>query len=203
MQTTKSRKANSYPDRKACETLFDEYRMPENVREHTRQVAKVAVYLANALRRSGEIVDVGLVESASLLHDIARAVEFSDDPLWPLLKARYGETDHKLLGAKIMEKYPGLSTIIRKHGYASVITDPPVTWEEKIVNYADKRIAHTGIVSLDERFSEGRRRWLKRDKPLDSKMEAEIVRKHKEIESEIFSKIGIMSEQLKEELNHA
>ena len=47
---------------------------------------------------------------------------------------------------------------IRKHAYKAVISDDPdmrpLTREEKIVTYADKRVAHNKIVSLEERFEE-------------------------------------------------
>jgi len=92
-----------------------------------------------------------------------------------------------------------VAIIIRKHQYSDLLYDKPVAWEEKILNYADKRVAHSDIVSLDEREKEGNARWIKINPRInDNKEESDQIRKiNQELEKEIFNIIGLNPEKLK------
>ena len=61
--------------------------------------------------------------------------------------------------------------------------------EEEIVNYADKRVQHDCIVSLEERFNDLMERYGKGEKPSE---QMEQLRKATfQIENKIFSVLGI------------
>ena len=62
------------------------------------------------------------------------------------------------------------------------------TWEEKIVYYADKRVAHGEIVTFDERVRDAIERHNWTEKQLEKKKKAWILVKN--LEQEIFEIVG-------------
>lgn len=137
------------PSTQECMLLLDKYKTFDNIIAHTKAVNKVAVFLAEKMKGNGIDVDVDLVNAASLLHDIAKSTE---------IRARDGgdRIKHAFRGCEILtlEGYPQIGQIIKKHELDSVLNSllEPKTWEEKIVYYADKRVNHDRIVSLNERI---------------------------------------------------
>ncbi|MBU6999636.1 MAG: HD domain-containing protein [Theionarchaea archaeon] len=101
--------------------------------EHVLRVTDMCLYLAQ-----GESVDLDVLKSAALLHDIARVKEDED---------KFRETDHALLGAKMAEEilkelcYPEekrerIKHCIAAHRFRSSCT--PQTREAQILFDADK-----------------------------------------------------------------
>ncbi|MBI5443884.1 MAG: HD domain-containing protein [Deltaproteobacteria bacterium] len=132
------------PDPKACRLLLEDHRVPEHIRRHSAQVARIARRLAEALRLRGEPLDPDLVEAAALTHDIAKAdcLDSARD------HAREGGTVLRELG------YPELGELVERHVELGP-WDPagPVT-EAELLNYSDKRVRHEEVVPLDERFED-------------------------------------------------
>ena len=60
------------PPREECLRLMGEYGMLENIIAHSLKVARVALFLSMELNKKGQRVDLGLVEAASLLHDLTK-----------------------------------------------------------------------------------------------------------------------------------
>ncbi|MFA6573451.1 MAG: HDIG domain-containing metalloprotein [Patescibacteria group bacterium] len=117
--------------------------MPENIREHSKQVTKVAKAVASHIQKQGLLIDIELVNRGALLHDIAKIIAVNAKR----------ERDHGEMGSDIVKKENlcnELSEIVRKH-YMSAFNSQ-CTLEELVVNYADKRVTHDRIVSLSERF---------------------------------------------------
>jgi len=201
-----------FPTIQECKALQDKYRMPENIRRHTEQVTRVAVFLAEKLENAGTDIGVGLVRAGAMLHDIARPINFKvfyeqptneDIAAWDRLKAKYPGMKHTEAGYLMFKDiYPEMAEMIRRHNYGCVITGlAPRTWEEKVLNYADKRVAHDRIVSLDERFEEGQKRWHNEHKGMrDFKKESRIASAHKKIEEEIFSRLDFGPDELEQQL---
>lgn len=197
-----------YPDDNKCQELFKKYCLPEKIQEHSKQVTKVADFIANKFNENGHYVDEELVHSAAMLHDIAKPVDFTDysnfsekcSNLWKDLKKRFEHDRHPEAAYFLLkDKYPEVAKVIRKHAYKAVISDDPdmrpLTREEKIVTYADKRVAHKDIVNLKERFEEGHKRW--RNEPhYDPDLAQEVDNKYFELEKELFSKIDINPEDI-------
>ncbi|MAG08342.1 hypothetical protein CMO89_02625 [Candidatus Woesearchaeota archaeon] len=198
------------PTREECFELLKEYHVPENVVAHCEKVAKVAVFLAEKLKEKGADVNIELVEGASLLHDLVRIcdiVEFdksnfkkngldiTDDEFIEMKKIRkkfigkhHADSCHDIL----IEEYPELALVIKRHRFRYILNKDhkPETWEQKLVFYADKRVKHDKIVSLKERFEDGR----KRNAHLLSKASNKREQEEKQIfalEKEIFNKIGL------------
>jgi len=200
-----------YPSVEVCNRLQDEYCMPDNIRKHTKQVTRIAVFLGQQLSKNGLKVNVELLRSAAMLHDLLRPVQFksyysepTSDQIacWNQMKNDFPGMHHAEAGYVFFkDDYPEMANIIRKHFYKSVVTDlAPVTWEEKILNYADNRVAHDKIVTMDERFAEGNNRWLKEHGSPEGDTK-EINSRHKKIEKDIFKNIGLDPDKLEEYLD--
>jgi len=130
------------PSTVTCRRLLAAHSVPTHIRRHSTQVARVARTIAEALRERGELIDVGLIEAAALLHDIAKA---------PCLESRL---DHAAEGGRVLRELglAAIAAIVDRHVQLGD-WDPrgPVTGAE-LVNYADKRVLHVRLVSLPERF---------------------------------------------------
>jgi putative nucleotidyltransferase with HDIG domain len=140
-----------FPSQEQCIALWDKYKMPENIRTHTRAVARVADKVAAVIAAQGVAIDLDLVNRGALLHDIAK------------LKGIQGgsEVRHTVEGGKIIEQEGlgrRLAEVVRNHGLEEFSFDLPI--EDQIVNYADRRVVHDTIVSLEERLADLKARYL-------------------------------------------
>jgi uncharacterized protein len=126
------------PSRHWIFSLLSERGMPPHIVRHSMRVRMVAVAIAHAMREAGHGVDLVLVDRASLLHDICKA-----DSL-----ARGG--DHAGMGQSLLESlgYPRIGSIVGQHIRLSSME----VNEAMVVNYADKRVMHDRVVSLERRF---------------------------------------------------
>jgi len=200
----------SLPTRRQCLELMDEFGVPLHIRKHSLAVAKLGVFLAKKLKEKGISVDVDLVDRACLLHDILRicdlkesgydryrqAITDKDRVKWRQLRARYRNLCHEDAAfALLRDAYPELALAVKRHRYAALLDekDKPVTWEEKIVYYADKRVMHDKIVPLKERLEEAHRRnTAQRNCANQAKLDSErIDAVIFELEREILDKIGL------------
>lgn len=64
--------------REECLAILGEFGTPTHVIEHCKAVARTAVTIAKELNKKGHNLNIGLIESAALLHDMAR-VESNHD----------------------------------------------------------------------------------------------------------------------------
>ncbi|HCE87249.1 MAG: hypothetical protein A3C00_02055 [Candidatus Jacksonbacteria bacterium RIFCSPHIGHO2_02_FULL_44_25] len=159
MQSNTER-ANDLPSIHKCRDLWDKYKMPENIRAHTLSVARFADAVAAHLVAQGIAVDKELVNRGALLHDIAK------------LRGIQGGKDvhHTDEGAAILgeEGWGGrLAEVVRHHGLEEFSFDLPI--EDQIVNYADRRVVHDRIVSLEERLADLSKRYPGALKIIDEK----------------------------------
>ncbi len=125
-----------------CLQLMCETQMPEHIVAHSLQVCRVAVCLAGHLASKGNHLDRQLVEAAALLHDITKNRSFET------------AENHALTGGQKCDDlgYPEIGTLVRQHVRLDDYSDPQEISEAVIINYADKRVLHDQIVSLDERM---------------------------------------------------
>jgi putative nucleotidyltransferase with HDIG domain len=174
------------PKPEDCFLLLKKFEVPVHIVEHSQAVRRVASYLCRLLHRRGERLDLARVEAASLLHDIAK-----------VNNKNKGE-GHAEAGAKLLRElgFPEVSEIVRQH----VVLDPGIDHgrisEAEVVHYADKRVKHTAIVSLEERFQDLRDRYGKSSEALAWLQEME--RQGLLVEERIFQKISISPEALTE-----
>ncbi|MBD3310719.1 HD domain-containing protein [Candidatus Woesearchaeota archaeon] len=191
--------SSDIPPVQECYRLLEEWKTAPNVVRHSEQVAKVAVLIAGKMREKGIDVNVDMIRAAALLHDLIRLCDVKE------LKPMPGERDfteeeleayrqhaERFRGKKhgeaacevLAQSYPQIAEIIRKHAFSAVSTGELKTWEEKIVYYADKRVAHDRIVTLAQRQKEAESRY-----PV-TKESKRLWKMVKELEKEIFKMIG-------------
>lgn len=119
--------------------------MLPNIREHSFRVMEVASFLGEALVEAGFDLFLPLVTAGALLHDLGKT-----QCLGTL-------TNHAELGAGILEElgYPYVAQVVREHVHLHHdISDTRPLREAELVNYADKRVLHETVVTLEERFAD-------------------------------------------------
>jgi len=182
-------KEKMIPTRDECLRLMSQYGMLSHIIDHSIEVTKVALYLAVELNKRGQRIDLGLVEAASLLHDLTKS---------GCLKTK---EDHALTGSQLLKGmgYIRVGEIVAEHIQLSGKNDPSLVTEEEVVNYADKRVQHDRIVSLEERFSDLMDRYGKGQKA--SEQTEQLKKTTFEIEHKIFSILGIDPRELRLQLD--
>ena len=116
--------------------------MMPHIVAHSRQVCRVAVVLTDALNDRGIGLHRDLVRAAAMLHDITKTRSFES-----------GE-DHAETGGRLLTDlgWPEVGDIVRQHVHLDANGHPGPPTEVEIVNYADKRVMHDSIVSLEQRM---------------------------------------------------
>jgi uncharacterized protein len=139
----------SIPTVDRCLSLMDEFAMLDNIRDHSIMVAQVAGTLLSGMtpETMGDAPPPkDLVISGALLHDIAKTQCIKE------------HCDHSKLGNAICVDlgYPEIGEIVQEH---VILINFPVERYRKgiflakeIVHYADKRVLHDQVVSLDARL---------------------------------------------------
>ena len=137
------------PSLEACHRLMDEYGMLTNIRRHSLVVARLADQILTGLTTvapSRAQTNRRLVITGALLHDIAKT---------PCL---HGTCNHAQIGAEICLRhgFPEIAPIVSEH---VVLRDyNPDRYKAGLFNatelvyYADKRVRHHSVVSLEERL---------------------------------------------------
>ncbi len=177
------------PDRKRCYEILHEFGVPPHIVAHGEMVARVGVLIARALEEVGEPVDVALVEAAGLLHDLTKH------------RSLVTGENHAETAAQELRRlgYPRVAEVVAQHVFLKPGPPGSPIREAEIVYYADKRVRHTEIVSLKERFEDLRARY--------GKTVSSLVRLHRLeemtrlLERRIFKKLPFGPEKVKELLD--
>ena len=166
------------PDRTTCFQLMEHYQMLPHIREHCHIVSRVALVLARELNKNGEHLCLEEIEAGSLLHDITKSKSIET-------RENHAETAALLLRTLGYER---VAQIVHAHvSVADIDRDGKVT-EEEIVNYADKRVMHTTVVSLEKRFKDLFIRYGRNEQAVQY---ITVMRdKTREIEKKIFLRIN-------------
>ncbi len=153
----------SLPTEEKCLEIMQRYKMLPNIRAHSIQVRNVSAALVDHLRDDVPI-DRDLVLCGALLHDIAKT---------RTIETR--ELRHDLIGGKMLRELDlePLAEICESHVYIENFQIDGPLEEREIVFYADKRVKHDVVVSLDERVDDLAKRYGKNDKL------KEMIRKNK------------------------
>lgn len=137
------------PSRTECYELIHQMAMPPHIVAHSFQVCRVADILADALMRLGVALKPELVSASALLHDITKARSFDT-----------GENHSETGGALLAERgYVLVGGIVRQHVRLDAYDFQGDATEAVLVNYADKRVLHDRVVSLDRRMAYIRDRY--------------------------------------------
>jgi putative nucleotidyltransferase with HDIG domain len=106
--------------------------------------------LGEALAAAGWPLHLPLIEAGALLHDLGKT---------PCLGT---SRSHAEWGAALLEElgYPEVAQVVRQHVYLQPwenISHHP--GEVEVVNYADKRVMHDRVVTLETRFADLQERY--------------------------------------------
>lgn len=163
--------------------------MLENIRAHSIVVGRIAHFMATELRRAGQPISVELCLSAALLHDIGKT------------SCLHNGEDHSLVGADIClaHGYHELVPLVRQHVIlVAGFPENPIS-EKEIVYYADKRVNHDGIVTLDERLRYICERYGLGDPHRHAAIEKNF-RQCQQIEAQLFSRLEYAPEALERQV---
>ena len=117
--------------------------MMDHIVHHSEQVCRVAVCLTENLNNGGNRLNIELIRTAALLHDITKTRSFTT------------QENHAQTGAELLEErgFTEVGHIVGQHVQLKAYFASKKPGEAEIVNYADKRVLHDQIVSLTDRMT--------------------------------------------------
>lgn len=179
MKSNNNERQINLPSKKECIELIQKHNDTDRVYRHSLAVNKLAVFIAKKLKEKGISVNIELVDRASLLHDLDKIQTLSQGHL-------HGEMSAGMLNGM---GYPEIAEVVKNHSSASLKNVAKLSWEAKIVNYADKRCLVDEVVSLEKRYEYGLKRY-----PDSVTLEQKEI--NLKLEKEIFDIIGIKPEEV-------
>lgn len=195
--------------------IYSQYRIPPFLQLHQLRVAAVAKSISSHFDTP---LDERVITIACLFHDMGNIlkVDFSCFPEafepegvahWKKVQddfvRRFGPDEHHATIAIAHELHLPLQAVryIEGIGFSKIeqIRDMS-SYEQKIVEYADCRVAPQSIVSMQDRFAESRERYRTRrtDITQDPDRYEQIVRAGGEMERQIFARCSIKPEDITE-----
>lgn len=140
------------PDEAQCVALWDKYGMLDNIRRHSRQVAKICAALAKRANELGFAVSIEECLAAGLLHDLAKTRCLEAGGSHAQLGSAWivAETGNYLLGQ---------AALLHVHWAWPLPRDGEICRLPFFLLYADKRVRHDKIVTLAERFEDLQKRY--------------------------------------------
>jgi len=126
-----------------CIQMMAGMQMPVHIRDHSRLVCRVALYLTDELAVAGVTLNRPLVVASSLLHDITKPRSFET-------RENHAQTGGEYLSGL---GFPEVGDIVRQHIVLDEYIAREAPIEAEVVNYADKRVLHDCIVPLDDRMA--------------------------------------------------
>ena len=196
------------PTQQQCLAYFKEYRVPKNIRQHCLKVQEVAVFLAEQLQRAGISIDIGLVRSGSILHDLFKMagiknpepnqhhqVQFSPEELAmreKLITKFPGKHETQIAYEIFKDEFPELALVLLHEGDHYFLDK---SLEESLITYADCRIFKDQIVSLEERFA-----YFATVYPVKNDLWEMALEHTRKVERELFASLGFAPLQLAEAL---
>jgi len=173
------------PTPQECMKLTDRYGMPDNIRTHSLVVNKCALLIGHGLKASGIEVSVEKITAGALLHDIAKRLCLKNGG------------NHAARGREICieNNFHEIADIVGEHVCLSRYSSGGPIREKEIVYYADKRVNHDKVVSLDERLAYILRRYAKAKEDI-SRSILENFRLCKAVEQKLFARLPFRPQDL-------
>ena len=167
--------------------LLKQYHVPDHIIQHSEMVCNVAVFLANELNNQGENLSINEIEAAALLHDITK------------MEGIEKHQDHAKTGKDLLQKlgFKRIGKIVAEHIKLQEGQNSMSISEEELINYSDKRVMHTKVVTLSERFTDlhGRYGFKNLDTKIINRIRLLESATYK-LENKIFSKLSFTPEEL-------
>ena len=177
------------PTKDECYQLMCEMEMMDHIVVHSMQVCRVATVLAENLTPAGIRLNFDLIRAAALLHDITKTRSFKT------------QENHAQTGGHYLSElcYAEVGSLVRQHvrldAYPTVVSIS----EAEIINYADKRVLHEKVVSLDKRLEYILEKYAK---IVEHRQRIhQLWEKTMKIEDEIFDTLSFYPDDLNHQIN--
>jgi putative nucleotidyltransferase with HDIG domain len=130
------------PSIQTCFRLMDTYGMLDHIKAHSLVVTRVARLLVRSLNETGLQLSGEITVAGALLHDIGKTESLETGQ------------DHAELGRQICLRhgFEEVAELVGEHVRLKTRNSRGCCSEKEIVYYADKRVNHDRIVSLDDRL---------------------------------------------------
>ncbi|WP_320009300.1 phosphohydrolase [Maridesulfovibrio sp.] len=143
------------PSAGQCIDWWDDYKMLDNIKAHSKLVAKVAVQASKLACESGFAVDIPTIQASALLHDIAKSY------------CIHHGGNHSQIGAAWSMQLTGNPAIamgVLHHVFWPFEPEADKYFLPLVISYADKRVMHDSFTTLEKRFSDLKVRYGKTEK---------------------------------------
>ena len=143
------------PSASQCINWWNDYKMLDNIKEHSKLVAKVAVQASKLARESGFDVDITTIQASALLHDIAKSYCI-----------HHGGNHSQIGAAWVMQLTgnPAISMGVLHHVFWPFEPEAEKYFLPLVISYADKRVMHDSFTTLEKRFNDLKVRYGKTEK---------------------------------------
>jgi putative nucleotidyltransferase with HDIG domain len=159
---------------------MEKHGMLAHIREHSLLVTEVGLRLGTSLSEAGFLLHLPLIEAGALLHDLGKT---------PCLGTAI---NHAEWGAEVLGRagYPEVAQVVREHVLLQPDGHNPRSIREaEVVNYADKRVLHTRVVTLAARFADLKERYGRTEEAWN-RITALEERTHR-LEAKLFAKLSL------------
>lgn len=172
------------PSKNECFELICRMDMMDHIVAHSLRVCQVALVLADGLAKDGARLNRELIRAGALLHDITKTRSFAT------------RENHAESGGLWIDElgYPAVGSIVRQHVKLDDYPQEALFSEAEIVNYADKRVLHDQVVSLERRMHYIVERYCRKE--ADKRRIAWLLEKTRELEARIFGRLAFDPEEL-------
>jgi len=173
------------PSVQQCFALMTQYEMLENIKAHSIVVERIASLIARGLQEAGEHLSLDRVTAGALMHDIAKT------------RSLRTKENHSATGSEIcLENHlEEIADIVAEHVVLKTFSREGPVLEKEIVYYADKRVNHDRVVSLEERLTYLIRQYGNGDERLIQRM-GKNFEVCKQVESKLFSRLRFAPEDV-------
>ena len=133
------------PDASECRKYWNDYGMLENIKAHSTMVAKIAISIARIAKGKDIKIDIPSIQASAMLHDIAKSYCI-----------RHGGNHSQLGSAWVMRltHNPVIAMGVLHHVFWPFKPEADKYFLPLVVSYADKRVMHDKLTSLEKRFGD-------------------------------------------------
>ena len=176
------------PSKMECFELICQMDMMDHIVAHSLKVCQVALTIADCLAKTHVRLNRELIQAGALLHDITKTRSFDT------------RENHAQSGGRLLDElgYPAVGSIVRQHVKLDAYPQKAIFGEAGIVNYADKRVLHDQVVSLDQRMRYIEERYCRGED--DRRRIGWLWEKTRGLEARIFNALPFAASELRRHL---
>jgi len=164
--------------------------MLDNIVVHSIRVCQVAMLLTEGINANGHSLNSEFVRAAALLHDITKT------------RSLQTSENHASTGGIYLKEqgYPAIGAIVAQHVNLDAFNPDGEPTVAEVVNYADKRVLHDQVVSLEARLAYIQERYKSSAGELGNRLER-MCREADAIEKKLFKNLPFSTAELSDHLD--